>query len=94
MQDLRHCPFNSLAHIDRIIYLREFKLGRDLNPNKVKREEVDEVFLAQARQLQDMDVKKAVNRYLAAPQAQRERALREAKKIVENYKAKQAKKKK
>ncbi len=69
-------------------------MARDPNPNKVRREDVDEVFLAQARQLQDMDVKKAINKYLAAPQAQRDRALREAKKIVENYKAKQAKKKK
>lgn len=72
-------------------------MSRDLNPNKVKPSEVDEVFLAQAKQLQDIDVKKAVNKYLAAPQAQRDRALAEAKKIVEKVKAKrekEAKKKK
>lgn len=64
---------------------------RDLNPNKVKPSEVDEVFLAQAKQLQDMDVKRAVNRYLKAPQAQRDRFLREAKEIVRKFQEKKAK---
>lgn len=64
------------------------ELARDLNPNKVKRSEVDAVFLAQARELQDKDVKKAVNKYLKAPQAQRDRALREAQAIVDRVKKK------
>ncbi len=55
--------------------------------------DVDEVFLAQAKQLRDRDVKRAVDKYLAAPQAQRDRALREAKRIVAAFQAKQAKKK-
>jgi len=66
-------------------------LARDLNPNNVKPSEVDEVFLAQAKQLADMDVKKAVNKYLKAPQAQRDRALREAKEIVARVQARKKK---
>ena len=66
-------------------------MARDLNPNKVKPSEVDEVFIAQAKQLQDKDAKRAVDKYLAAPQAQRDRALREAREIVEKVKAKRAK---
>lgn len=63
----------------------------DLNPNNVKPHEVDAVFLAQARQLEDMRVKRAVNKYLTAPQAQRDRYLREAKEIVRKYQERKAK---
>ncbi len=66
-------------------------MGKDLNPNNVKPSEVDAVFLAQARQLEDIRVKRAVNKYLAAPQAQRDRYLREAKEIVRKFQEKKAK---
>ena len=64
--------------------------NKDLNPNNVKPHEVDEVFLAQAKQVQDIRVKRAVNKYLKAPQAQRDRYLREAKDIVKKFQEKQA----
>lgn len=66
----------------------------ELNPNNVKPHEVDAVFLAQAKQVQDIRVRRAVNKYLTAPQAQRDRYLREAKEIVRKFQERKAREEK
>jgi hypothetical protein len=60
---------------------------KDLNPNKVKRGEVDEVFLATARQV----VQPKTNKYLAKTQAERDRDLKKAQEIVDKANKKKKK---
>lgn len=62
-------------------------MARDPNPNKVKRSEVDEVFLATAKQVS----RSKTNKYLARTQAERDRDLKKAEEIV--ARAKKGKKK-
>lgn len=63
-------------------------MARDRNPNKVTPDQVDEVFLTQAKQVEEVHAKKRPNKYLARTQSERDRDLAKAKKIVEEAKKK------
>lgn len=67
-------------------------MARDLNPNKVKRSEVDDVFLATAKEVQDKRAKRRKDPLLRQTDAQRADKLAKAQKIVDRANARKVKK--
>lgn len=59
-------------------------MGKDLNPNKVKKNEADEVFIAQATE----KLRPKKDTYLRRTQAERDRDIKKAQEIVDKAKKK------
>lgn len=66
-------------------------MARDMNPNKIKRSEVDDVFIATAKEVVEKRAKKRPDPLLTQTQAQRDSKLAKAQAIVDKANAKKKK---
>lgn len=66
-------------------------MARDMNPNNVKKSEVDEVFLATAREVVDKVTKRRVDPLLIQTDAQHRAKLDKAQAIVDKANARKGK---
>lgn len=66
-------------------------MARDKNPNKVKRSQVDDVFLATAKEVQDKAAKRRRDPLLALTDSQYRLRMAKAQEIVDKANARKAK---
>ncbi len=66
-------------------------MGRDMNPNNVRREDVDEVFLATAKEVQDKVTKRRKDPLVTQTDAQKKGKLAKAQAIVDRANARKKK---